>query len=131
MSTAQFASLLQKVAEFVTVLLPMAITFTTLVCLFALLNAVFERATGNASKYRPALVSWIVLLVGIAATVILGTNWLGGLGSKEAASAIEIFNSQFSLAGLYSMAAAIVFDVGAVSVLISEKRDDSEERTLS
>jgi len=120
--------LLQKALEFGVTLLPMAVLWVTVVCLFALLYAGFERfARGSATaRYRPAKASVVLLIVGGIAVAVFGLRWLDSLDAP-----VDIISGHFSPPALSFMAAAIVFDIGAVLMLCSEVRDEAPSQTTS
>ncbi len=120
--------LLQKALEFAAVLVPMAILWVTVVCLFALLYAGFERLArgGDAARYRPGMLSLAFLVAGAVAVAVCGIRWLDSLDAPA-----DVVSGHFSTAALSFMAAAIVFDIGVVLVLCSEVRDAAPPQTTT
>ena len=120
--------LLQKALEFGVTLLPMAVLWVTVVCLFALLYAGFERfARGSATaRYRPGMLSLAFLIAGAIAVAVFGIRWLDSLDAP-----VDIISGHFSPPALSFMAAAIVFDIGVVLVLCSEVREETPSQTTT
>jgi hypothetical protein len=120
--------LLQKALEFGATLLPMAVLWVTVVCLFALLYAGFERLARRnyAARYRPTMLGLAFLIAGAVAVAVCGIRWLDSLDAP-----VDIVSGHFSATALYFMAAAIVFDVGTVLVLCSEVRDEAPSQTTT
>ncbi len=120
--------LLQKALEFGATLLPMAVLWVTVVCLFALLYAGFERLAHRnyAARYRPTMLGLAFLIAGAVAVAVCGIRWLDSLDAP-----VDIVSGHFSATALYFMAAAIVFDVGTVLVLCSEVRDEAPSQTTT
>src|SRR5262249_57002218 len=125
MMSDYLSSFVQRSTELVAVLVPMAILFTTMVCLFALLRVGCEIFYRNlrgrdAPRYRPGSLSLLVALVGTLAIVIFGWRWVDSLSAPP--PGIEIFKATFTVPALYFMASAVLFDIGAVLLLCSEMR---------
>jgi len=120
--------LLQKALEFGVTLLPMAVLWVTVVCLFALLYAGFERfARGSAAaRYRPGMLSLAFLIAGAIAVAVFGIRWLDSLDAP-----VDVISGHFSPPALSFMAAAIVFDIGAVLMLCSEVREETPSQTTT
>jgi hypothetical protein len=121
--------LLQKALEFGAILLPMAVLWVTVVCLFALLYAGYERLARRndaAARYRPTMLGLALLIAGAVAVAVCGIRWLDSLDAP-----VDIVSGHFSATALYFMAAAIVFDVGTILVLCSEVRDEAPSQTTT
>ena len=120
--------LLPKAVEFAATLAPMTILWTTLVCLFALLYAGIERLArgGTVSRYNPGVLSLALLIAGAIAVAVCGIRWLDALDAP-----VDIASGHFSVAALYFMAAAIIFDIGAVLVLCSQVREETPSQTMT
>jgi len=115
-------TVLQKTVEFAATLVPMAILWTTVVCLFALLYVGFERfVLGSTTRYRPGMPSLFLLVAGGIATVIYGRQWLDAMDAP-----VDFLSGHYSVAARFFMGAAIAFDIGAVRVLCSEVRDEAD-----
>lgn len=129
------SDLIAKFAVFAANVVPIAIVFTTMVCLFAVLYAggeMFYRrfvCGDTAARSRPSALGVLLILAGTAAILICGRMWLGAPSPPEVA--FEIAGTQFTAAGLYLMASSIVFDVGAVLLLCSDASGRTQSETTA